>query len=72
MTYAQLAGRRQRILREIEQAQREAANVGGRLRRLREEFELIEFQIAARCIPRLTEVVTTRALEPARGTAWPA
>jgi hypothetical protein len=40
---AQLAGRRARILREIEQAQRNQPGARGHLRRLRDELAAIEF-----------------------------
>jgi hypothetical protein len=63
MTYAQLAGQRERILREIEQARRESAHALGRLRRLQDDLAAIDHQIAGRCIPRLTEVVNLRAAE---------
>jgi hypothetical protein len=42
MADAQLAGRRARILREIEQAQRDQPHARGRLRRLHDEFAAIE------------------------------
>jgi hypothetical protein len=63
MNYAQLVGRRNRILRDIEQAQRDEADASGHLRRLREEYDLIELQLAGRCIPRLTDVVAASAAE---------
>ena len=63
MTYAQLMGRRERLLQEIEWAQREGASAAARLRRLRDDVAAIEYQIAGRCLPRLTEVVNARATE---------
>ena len=63
MTYAQLVGQRERLVREIEWVQREGASVAARLRRLRDDLAAIDHQIAGRCLPRLTEVVTARATE---------
>ena len=47
MSRAQLAGRRARILREIEQALRDQPRARGRLRRLCDEFAAIEFAAVA-------------------------
>ena len=65
MTIDQLTGCRQRLLRELSES------AGGRadaqhMNRLREEIALVERQLAARCIPSLTEVVEIPAIRMAR------
>ncbi len=57
MTFAQLAGRRERTRREVERWRRGEEFDAGHLNRLQQELAAIELEIASRCIPLLTEVV---------------
>ena len=58
MTVTQLTGRRERLLRELTQC---LASFGeaSHINRLREEIDLVEKQLAAQCIPLLTDVIRT-------------
>jgi hypothetical protein len=62
VTFAQLAGRRERTRRAVEMWRNGEEISPEHLRRLQAELEAIELEIERRCIPLLTEVVGTVAV----------
>ena len=67
MTFAQLAGRRQRTRRAVAMWRNGTELAPDHLQRLQAELEAIELEIGRRCIPLLTEVVVGCGGTPGRG-----
>jgi hypothetical protein len=62
VTFAQLAGRRERTRRAVAMWRDGEELAPDHLRRLQAELEVIELEIGRRCIPLLTEVVCLDAV----------